>query len=94
MIGFIAALFCTPVFAGEKKDGDSVLTQAAHGSLRDSVFSFDSSEDNPSESLNRIAGYIETGKIPKDQAVKSANHYRPGPFGREQAALAEKARKD
>ena len=42
-------------------------------------------EEMGAESLNRIAGKVDTGFAPRDKTYESPNHYKPGPQGHEKA---------
>jgi len=36
--------------------------------------------------LNRVSGRIDMGFAPEDNSYHSEHHYKPGPFGRQNAA--------
>ena len=57
----------------------------AYASLKDQVLVVESDELDDSESLNRISGDIDLGFSLPEQSYESKDHYRPGPFGREEA---------
>ena len=71
--------FCAPVF------GVDDPLESVHKSLKDQVFVVETDENSESESLNRISGRIDLGFSLPDQSYNSPDHYRPGPFGREEA---------
>ena len=50
------------------------------------LFEYETDEDDASESLNRVAGTIDRGYSSPEQSFKSPDHYKPGPFGRQEAA--------
>lgn len=53
------------------------------GSLRDSLYVVESSELDPTESLNRVSGNIDRGFAGSDSSYQSASHYVAGPFGQQ-----------
>lgn len=77
---FILLLFSSPAFAQEADP----LT-GFHRSLRDEVFVVETSEEDMSESLNRISGNIDLGFTSVDQTYQSEHHYKAGPFGQAEA---------
>ena len=79
MFLFLAVLAGTPIVAfsaNEIKPKNTSFTLEVVETDPDSV----------ADSLNRISGTIDTGFAPKSQVYHSENHYKPGPFAREQAA--------
>lgn len=53
------------------------------GSLKDSLYVVDSSDLDPTESLNRVSGNIDRGFSGADSSYQSASHYLAGPFGQQ-----------
>ena len=56
------------------------LPGSAPQSLKDRVFVVETNENSASESLNRVAGHIDTGFSSFDQSFQSPDHYHPSPF--------------
>ena len=71
--------FCVLVFCEEDP-----LTPV-HKSLKDQAFAVETDENSVSDSLNRISGKIDLGFSAPEQSYDSSDHYRPGPFGRQEA---------
>lgn len=68
-------------------------TQGGDGpSFSRRLFVVDTSEDDPDESLNRIAGDADPGFLMRstDFSYESENHYKPGPFARKDIADANR----
>ena len=57
-----------------------------HRSLKDEAFVVETDENSVSDSLNRISCNIDLGFSAPEQSYDSSDHYRPGPFGRAEAA--------
>ena len=77
----IVLLFC---FAAAFAVEDPL--KSVRSSMKDQVFVVESDDDSESESLNRISGQFDLGFSLPEQSFESSDHYRPGPFGREEAA--------
>ena len=60
------------------------LAEGARHSLKEHKFMIETDKDTGSDSLNRISGEYETGFSATEQSFDSPDHYRPGPFGREE----------
>ena len=80
---FMLVVFCSGTFAHAAEDDPLA---SVHKSLKDQAFVVESGDDSESESLNRISGQFDLGFSLPEQSFESSDHYRPGPFGREQAA--------
>jgi hypothetical protein len=52
-------------------------------SLMDQAFVVETSEEDMNDSLNRISGDDYRGYAPEEYTYKSSNHYKGGPFGRQ-----------
>ena len=59
---------------------------SVHTSLKDQAFVVETDETSDSESLERISGHYDLGFSLPEQSYDSEDHYRPGPFGRAEAA--------
>ena len=51
-----------------------------------SMFVVETDSESASESLERISGQIDLGFSAPDDSFESSNHYKPGPFGRQDSA--------
>jgi len=63
----------------------TLLVADVHRSLRDEVFVVETSDEDISESLNRVSGNIDLGFTSEDQTYRSEHHYKAGPFGQADA---------
>ena len=61
-------------------------------SLKDNPLVLETDEQSARESLNRVSGQIDTGFASEENTYRSDNHYKPGPFGRQE--ISEKSRSD
>lgn len=61
------------------------ITPSAYASLKNEAFVIETDEESSTDSLNRIAGDIDLGFTDPDQEYQSPDHYRPGPFGHQDA---------
>lgn len=77
---FVLLLISFPAFAEEADPLESI-----HRSLMDEAFVVETSDEDMSESLNRISGNIDLGFTSIDQTYQSEHHYKAGPFGQAEA---------
>ena len=82
MIALVAALFC--LSAGGRAAESGRPSEDAPKSLTDEIFTVETSEDDASESLDRISGNIDRGFSSKEYTYKSPHHGKAGPFAYEQ----------
>ena len=64
---FLAAMFC-------------LMSVSAYASLMDESFVVETSENDATDSLNRIAGTLDKGFISDEHAYRSEHHGPAGPF--------------
>ncbi len=74
--------FLTMFLAAPSFGAEDVLSPYT-GSLKDSLYVVDSSDLDPTESLNRVSGNIDRGFSGSDSSYQSASHYLAGPFGQQ-----------
>ena len=56
------------------------ISAPAYSSLMDETFVVETSENDATDSLNRVAGTIDKGFISDDETYHSVHHGRSGPF--------------
>jgi hypothetical protein len=83
----ILILFAVPAMAGEKASvpafPEDKPAPDVSGARR--LFVVETDAESATDSLNRISGQIDTGFLPTGDSFESEDHYRPGPFGRQEA---------
>ena len=62
---------------------EDILSEYTNTSLKDQLYVVDSSELDPTESLNRVSGNIDLGFSGSDSSYQSVSHYMAGPFGQQ-----------
>ncbi len=71
----VLCFISTSAFSSERVKSESVGV-----SLMDESFVVETSEEDATDSLNRVAGTIDKGFISSDSSYRSAHHGRSGPF--------------
>lgn len=93
---FIGVFLCSisgPIFAEDKspvpfvreKKETEASNEKRNESLMNNTFVLETDDQSASESLERISGKIDMGFSAPENSYKSADHYAPGPFGKEKA---------
>lgn len=74
-----------PLLASTEKDGKLSSPQDSFSLFDEPLYTYETDEEDASESLNRISGHIDTGFSSSDDSYQSKNHYSGGPQGLEKA---------
>ncbi len=76
-IVFFVGLEPLCLFAAEKQDSSAA---------KERIFVVETDRESASESMERISGKIDLGFSSPSNSFESSDHYKPGPFGRAEAA--------
>ncbi len=76
---FFLLLFSVPALAEEDP------LKSIHRTLMDEAFVVETSDEDATETLDRISGDIDLGFSSKEDTYQSEHHYKAGPFGQSEA---------
>ncbi len=78
---FIVAFTAGPIFAEEApKQTTDPIAEVYHKSLKEKLFVVETSIETDKDSVDRIAGKVDTGHSSPEQSYESAKTRRKGPF--------------
>ena len=82
IVALFILLLCAPCYAGDRET-DADYLREKYPSLMDESFVVQTSDEDATDSLNRVAGKIDRGFAAEDYTYKSEHHGRTGPFSYE-----------
>jgi hypothetical protein len=85
--GSLALLFF--LWAGLSFVSSSAEPSDPGAKSRDTLYAVETDDTDASESLNRIAGHIDTGFAPKKNTFRSEEQYGPSPFAHQKSLFKD-----